>query len=369
MTKPAPLVPAYVNLQKLDWFPMNARLLRDSRFAARAPDAAFKAGVLLWCAAWHQLPAASLPNDDQELAWLVNRELDRFLEIKEWALHKWVECSDGRLYHPVLAKEALKSWDQRLLHLYKQYKDRLRKQDKTLKPIPYAKWKDKIISGQINIDSNTEDSALQVGPDDDDEEEAGKAPGDSKKSDGNPVEFQTGQGPDGTGQEVNPNPRPDASRPDGGARRADDVPTPLTPATAVNAATSRDPSDDELARWMFATIQKINPEHKEPNFARWANDFRLMREQDKRTPRGIVQLFEWVIKDPFWRANVLSPAKLREQYDQLVVRRSTTLGSAAVASADQATAASMSELFPNLFNAQGESSEPDTVDVEAKRVA
>ncbi|HDR9174437.1 DUF1376 domain-containing protein [Burkholderia vietnamiensis] len=365
MTKPDPLVPAYVNLQKLDWFPMNARLLRDSRFAARAPDAAFKAGVLLWCAAWHQLPAASLPNDDEELAWLVNRELDRFLEIKEWALHKWVECSDGRLYHPVLAKEALKSWDQRLLHLYKQYKDRLRKQDKTLKPIPYAKWKDRIISGQINIDSNTDDSVLEIGADDDDES-AGEA---AAKSTGNPVEFQTGQGPDGTGQKVNPNPRPDASRPDGGAGRADDVPTPLNPPATPALVASREPTDDELARWMFATIQKINPQHKEPNFTRWADDFRLMREQDKRTPAAIVQLFEWVMKDTFWRGNVLSPAKLREQYDQLTIKRSSAIGSAAVASADRESEASMREIFPNLFNAQGEPHGPDAVDVEAKRVA
>ena len=35
---------------------------------------AFRAGVLLWCAAWHQVPAGSLPDDDVEPQALRHRE-------------------------------------------------------------------------------------------------------------------------------------------------------------------------------------------------------------------------------------------------------------------------------------------------------
>ena len=31
-------------------------------------------------------------------------------------------------------------------------------------------------------------------------------------------------------------------------------------------------------------------------------------------------LIKWVQKDSFWMSNILSPAKLREKYDQLVMR-------------------------------------------------
>ena len=65
---PDPLVPAEVDLRDFGFMPLDVLRLRDSDLAALANGEEFKAAVLLWCAAWHQVPAASLPNDDRLLA-------------------------------------------------------------------------------------------------------------------------------------------------------------------------------------------------------------------------------------------------------------------------------------------------------------
>ena len=43
-------------------------------------------------------------------------------------------------------------------------------------------------------------------------------------------------------------------------------------------------------------------------------------ERNKRTVEQIVYLMDWVQKDSFWKTNVLSVSKLREKYDQLVLK-------------------------------------------------
>jgi hypothetical protein len=73
--------------------------------------------VLSWCVAWHQTPAASLPDDDAVLARLLGYGRD----IKGWtklratgALRGFIKCSDGRLYHPVVAEKAIEAWERKL---------------------------------------------------------------------------------------------------------------------------------------------------------------------------------------------------------------------------------------------------------------
>lgn len=87
-------------------------------------------------------------------------------------------------------------------------------------------------------------------------------------------------------------------------------------------------SDDDmkLAKWIFEKIQKLKPNF-DPNakpkggFEKWANDIRLIRERDGRTHREICELFQWANLDGFWKTNILSPAKLREKWDQLDIKR------------------------------------------------
>ncbi|TFW15947.1 hypothetical protein [Duganella callida] len=104
---------------------------------------------------------------------------------------------------------------------------------------------------------------------------------------------------------------------------------PLTSECREDGSTERrqkrrgTPEDETCARWLFGRILASNPEHKPPNFSTWADEVRLMRERDGRTHRAICELFDWAQGDSFWRANVLSPAKLREKWDQLTIKRGT----------------------------------------------
>jgi hypothetical protein len=96
--------------------PLYAARLRDSDFAALTSGDEFKAGVLLWCAAWTQVPAGSLPADDRILARLAGVNLGQWAAIKDAAIRGFVLCSDGRIYHPVISEAALDAWRARLSH-------------------------------------------------------------------------------------------------------------------------------------------------------------------------------------------------------------------------------------------------------------
>lgn len=80
------------------------------------------------------------------------------------------------------------------------------------------------------------------------------------------------------------------------------------------------------AQWMFRRVQLITPTAIEPSWAQWANVIRLMRELDQRSHRDICELYDWVSRDAFWCANVLSPQKLRQKWDQLQAKRGNPSG-------------------------------------------
>jgi len=115
---PAPLVPPDVDLRGYDFMPLYGHRLFGSDFNARASDASWRARVTLWWAAWNQVPAASLPNNDAALCRLADlgRDVKTFVRLKADALHGFVECSDGRLYHRALAAWALEAWERRSEH-------------------------------------------------------------------------------------------------------------------------------------------------------------------------------------------------------------------------------------------------------------
>ena len=64
---------------------------------------------------------------------------------------------------------------------------------------------------------------------------------------------------------------------------------------------------------------------KEPNWASWANEVRLMVAQDGRTHKQICALFKRANQDTFWCKNVLSPSKLREKWDELSLKLSVSM--------------------------------------------
>jgi len=129
---PAPLTPEDCNLQDFAFMPLDVARLRDSDMAAYESPEACWAAVLLWSAAWHQVPAASLPDDDRFLAKAAGygRVVKEWMNVREGALHGWIKCADGRLYHPVVAEKAMESWKAKLHHQWKKECDRVRKSNK-----------------------------------------------------------------------------------------------------------------------------------------------------------------------------------------------------------------------------------------------
>jgi hypothetical protein len=110
--RPAPLVPPEVDLRDFGFMPLHVHRLRDSDLAALSSGDEFKAAVLLWCFSWHQVPASSLPNDDKILA-ARSGAGPNWRKVKALALSGFIECSDGRLYHPVIAEAAIEAWGRR----------------------------------------------------------------------------------------------------------------------------------------------------------------------------------------------------------------------------------------------------------------
>lgn len=111
-----PPVPADADLRGLEYMPLLGNHLFGSEFNASASDSEWRAAMTLWWAAWQQQPAGSLPNDDVALCRLADlgRDLKAWGKVKDRALHGFVECDDGRLYHQFLCKQVLVAWDKRI---------------------------------------------------------------------------------------------------------------------------------------------------------------------------------------------------------------------------------------------------------------
>lgn len=100
---PAPLVPINADCRRFRGFPINPQHVRDDDFTLMSTGAEFRAHWLLMAYAWHEVPAASLPDDDRHLARLLGYRIDKWLRIRPGALQDWVPCSDGRIYCRTLA--------------------------------------------------------------------------------------------------------------------------------------------------------------------------------------------------------------------------------------------------------------------------
>jgi hypothetical protein len=114
-TRPDPLVPADVDLRDFAFMPLDVARLRDSDLTSEETPESCWAALLLWCAAWHQVPAGSVPDSDQWLAktagYVSRGRIDKgWAEIRTGALRGFVTCSDGRLYHPVVCEKVRDAW-------------------------------------------------------------------------------------------------------------------------------------------------------------------------------------------------------------------------------------------------------------------
>lgn len=129
---PAPMTPADCDLQDFKFMPLDVSRLRDSDLASDETPEACWAAVLLWCASWHQVPAASIPENDgwqAKQAGYVSRGkvAKEWLEVRSGALRGWVKCSDGRLYHPVVTEKAIEAWNSKLDQRWRTEVGRIKK--------------------------------------------------------------------------------------------------------------------------------------------------------------------------------------------------------------------------------------------------
>ncbi len=111
----APMTPPDCDLSDFAFMPLDVARLRDSELASSETPEACWAAVLLWAASWHQTPAASIPNEERWIAktagYAQRGKIDRAWQaVRAGALRGWVECADGRLYHPVVAEKAREAW-------------------------------------------------------------------------------------------------------------------------------------------------------------------------------------------------------------------------------------------------------------------
>lgn len=74
---------------------------------------------------------------------------------------------------------------------------------------------------------------------------------------------------------------------------------------------------DRLAERIRANDPKANPK---PDTERWQNDLRLLINDRGGDVAEVERIIDWCQADSFWRSNILSPKKLRDQFTALKLR-------------------------------------------------
>ena len=68
---------------------------------------------------------------------------------------------------------------------------------------------------------------------------------------------------------------------------------------------------------LLADLIEANGSRRPAVNDKWLSDMERLHKIDERSWEQITKAIEWCQADDFWRGNILSPAKLRKQYDQL----------------------------------------------------
>ena len=86
-------------------------------------------------------------------------------------------------------------------------------------------------------------------------------------------------------------------------------------------ATPPSEAGSRLAQFLAEQILRNNPTAKltTKQVLNWAREADNMLRLDRRSENQIYEVIKWGQKNPFWRAIILSMAKVREKFDQLTV--------------------------------------------------
>jgi hypothetical protein len=133
--RPEPMTPADCDLRGLQYMPLfGDRLFGSATWIACTAEAKVAALRLWWRSYAHEVPAASLPDDEALLADYAGygAAIRAFRKVREQAMRGWQLCTDNRWYHPTVAEVALESWAGRLRNREKQERWRLRNRQITV---------------------------------------------------------------------------------------------------------------------------------------------------------------------------------------------------------------------------------------------
>ncbi len=83
---------------------------------------------------------------------------------------------------------------------------------------------------------------------------------------------------------------------------------------------SEDSNEFRLSLFLFNNIRKRKPDYKQPDFQKWSIQSNYILRIDKRDINEVKAVIKWCQTDEFWQDNILSTAKLRKQYDKLVLK-------------------------------------------------
>jgi len=90
-----------------------------------------------------------------------------------------------------------------------------------------------------------------------------------------------------------------------------------------------DSDEYRLAILLANKILENNPSHKfsimeddefDSKMQGWAKHMDLLMRKDRRTFEQVEIMIKWCQNDSFWQANILSPSKLRDQFDTLIAQ-------------------------------------------------
>lgn len=106
-----PSPPRHIDARATKVMGFDVEQLRRSGMGPLADGETFRAAVMLWLAAFHEVPAGSLPNDDGTLCGLAGLGRDRktWERVRGVATNGFMLHADGRLYHRGVVQRAIDS--------------------------------------------------------------------------------------------------------------------------------------------------------------------------------------------------------------------------------------------------------------------
>lgn len=102
--------------------------------------------------------------------------------------------------------------------------------------------------------------------------------------------------------------------------------------SSEDASQSSDPNEgrEDVQRLCVHLADRVEQNgSKRPSITKkWLDSARLLIDKDKRTEEQVHRAIDWCQDDEFWRGNVMSMPKLRDQYDKLRLQAQSKKGRA-----------------------------------------